>query len=358
MDEWLLTHGAERLTEWYTLHNRPLPWRQGATPYRVWVSEIMLQQTRIEAVLPYFDRFMARLPDVAALAAVPEDELMKLWEGLGYYSRARNLQKAARLLCERYGGALPASYEALLTLPGIGEYTAGAIASIAFSIPVPAVDGNVMRVLSRLLADDTDVLSAGAKKHFFRLVEPLVSQREPGRFNQALMELGETVCVPGGGARCGECPLAAGCAARRLGKQAVLPVRGRKKPRRIEKRTVLLAVVDTAAGRRVLLRRRPAKGLLAGLWEPPNILAEEEQAVFRELSAAFEELPLSKHLFSHIEWHMTGRLYRFSEGEALPAIFADCQPVSAEQLEQTHALPSAFRAYAALLPRLLSKEEG
>ncbi len=348
----LAAAAAERLLAWYSTHFRPLPWRQQPTPYRVWVSEIMLQQTRIEAVLPYYERFMRALPDVAALAAVPTDQLLKLWEGLGYYSRARNLQKAAQQLCRETGGELPADYAALLKLPGIGEYTAGAIASIAFGQAVPAVDGNVMRVLARLTGDSTDVLSAGAKAHFAAIAREMLPPQQPGRFNQALMELGALVCVPNGAPLCGQCPLAEVCLARAAGTTAQLPQKAKPKPRKIV--PVTLALVESPAG--FLVQQRPEKGLLAGLWELPNAL--EGQPVLPEalpVQLLPEILPAGKHIFSHVEWHMTGKLYRLTlpPGEELPADYA---AVTLEQLQASYALPSAFRLYAAQLPAWIQKE--
>ena len=298
------------LLAWYSEHFRALPWRIDVTPYHVWISEIMLQQTRIEAVLPYYARFIDAIPDIQTLATVPESELLKLWEGLGYYSRARNLQKAARVVVDRYNGELPADYECLLSLPGVGEYTAGAIASIAFSIPVPAVDGNVMRVLSRLFGENTDVLSSAGKKLFTDLAWGLVPEQQPGRFNQALMELGEIICTPKGTPRCAECPLRTEC--RALAEQRVeeLPVRIKKTKRRIEKRMVLLAKAVGGNELMVLLHRRENSGLLAGLWELPNTLSEDVldalDPSLRGFCRYLGELPEGKHLFSHIEWQMTG----------------------------------------------------
>ena len=353
MNDALKRKGAAALSDWYLTHNRPLPWRQAPTPYRVWVSEIMLQQTRIEAVLPYYERFMARLPDVPSLAAAPEDVLLKLWEGLGYYSRVRNLQKAAQILCRDYGGELPADYEALLALPGIGDYTAGAIASIAFAIPVPAVDGNGMRVMSRLCCDETDVLSAGAKRHYAALFRELLPSNEPGRFNQAVMELGETVCLPGASPRCELCPLRFGCEAFAAGRQGELPVRVKRQTRRVEERTVQVVIGGTDGDRRVLLHRRPDSGLLAGLWELPNHLCSEESMLPLTGLSAPLALPPGKHLFSHVEWRMTGELYRCAGLPQLPQGYAWS---SLTELQATVALPSAFRAYAALLPSLLTGE--
>ncbi len=343
------------LLDWYGVHWRSLPWRRDPSPYRVWVSEIMLQQTRIEAVLPYFSRFMDALPDVDALAAVPDDELMKLWEGLGYYSRARNLKKAAQVLVEQYGGELPADYDALLALPGIGAYTAGAIASIAYNIPVPAVDGNVMRVLSRLTGDDTDVLSTAGKRVFSAYAWELVDEHQPGRFNQALMELGECICLPNAEPLCEKCPWRQLCVAREKGLTRALPVRNKKNARRIEDRQVAIAVLGTEPPR-VLLRKRPPTGLLAGLWEFPN--AEVGEPVVPDVWESFcvhdTVLSNAKHVFSHIEWHMSAKYYALPASTALPP---DWVAVTAEEQEASYALPSAFRAYTVLLPAILKGED-
>ena len=347
---------VQHLLDWYTTHYRPLPWRNEPLPYHVWVSEIMLQQTRIEAVLPYYRRFIDALPTVDELAAAPSELLLKLWEGLGYYSRVRNMQKAAQLMVDRYGGELPADYDMLLMLPGIGAYTAGAVASIAYDIPVPAVDGNVMRVLARLTADQTDVLSNEGKKKFTALAWELVPEHQPGRFNQALMELGETVCVPNGDPRCEVCPLRGECEAYRLGVAASLPVRIKKTKRRIENRQVALVRVDGQPPT-VLLHRRPDKGLLAGLWEIPNTLSsdplESLPEVWRKRCAKVKELPAAKHLFSHIEWRMNGALYVCGGMDVLPPDFA---LADYSALQTAFPLPSAFRAYADMIPRLLSEE--
>lgn len=228
----------EPLLNWFAGHARVLPWREEPTPYRVWVSEIMLQQTRVEAVKPYFERFTKRLPDVEALAECPEDELLKLWEGLGYYNRVRNMQKAAIQVMEEHGGKLPADYEKLLKLKGIGSYTAGAIASIAYQIPVPAVDGNVFRILTRVAADDTDIMKPSFRTLLEKeLREVMQGMEMPGAFNQALMELGATVCVPNGAPLCEQCPWNSLCLARKEGRIAELPVRTKAKARRIEKRS-------------------------------------------------------------------------------------------------------------------------
>ncbi len=344
---------AAALMDWYTSHFRALPWRESLDPYRIWVSEIMLQQTRIEAVLPYYTRFMEVCPTVEVLAALPEERLMKLWEGLGYYSRARNLQKAARTIVAEYGGKLPSDYDKLLALSGIGDYTAGAIASIAFDIPVPAVDGNVMRVLSRLLNDNTDVLSSGAKRYFASIVRQMLPQQGAGRFNQALMELGETVCLPHSNPDCPGCPWLDKCLAYANHTVELLPRRAPKKPRRIEKRTVAVVVL-VGEEPRILLHKRPSTGLLANLWELPNALTEEAilpVSITKHMQFA-KDLHMAKHIFSHIEWHMNGKLY-YMPHIALPDEY---KAVTLRQLQNDYALPSAFRAYAAILPTLLQKE--
>lgn len=298
------------LLGWYGRAARVLPWRSEPTPYRVWVSEIMLQQTRVEAVLPYFERFLAAFPDVGALAQAPEEQLFKLWEGLGYYSRARNLQKAARMVVSDFGGELPASFEALCTLPGIGGYTAGAVSSIAFGLAEPAVDGNVLRVLSRLLASDENVSLPATKAAFSSLLRGVLPPERPGDFNQALMDLGAMVCLPNGAPKCLECPLREICLGYQDGSAPSLPVKDAKKPRRIEERTVF--VLLSPAG--LALRKRPEKGLLAGLWELPSadgILSETEAAGLLDewgirLVSAPAPLPAAKHIFTHVEWRMAG----------------------------------------------------
>lgn len=345
------------LSNWYLDHFRALPWRVDATPYHVWISEIMLQQTRVEAVLPYYHRFIDALPDVYALADVSTEVLLKLWEGLGYYSRARNLQKAAKIIVEKYDGQIPSDYEVLLTLPGIGAYTAGAIASIAFDIPVPAVDGNVMRVLARLTGDDTDVLSPQGKKQFSNLAWELIPQSHPGRFNQALMELGETVCIPSGTPHCSECPVQSECVAFREGLVSELPIRIKKTNRRTEHRNIaLVRMADDENA--ILLHRRNDTGLLAGMWELPNTLSDQPlealEIAMRERCSDIGELPEARHLFTHIEWRMTGRIYEMIKPVALSDDYAW---VTMSQLRNAFPLPSAFRVYARVIEQLLHKEE-
>lgn len=345
------------LLAWYDAHARKLPWRQNHDAYRVWISEIMLQQTRVEAVIPYFERFIAALPGLPALAAVPQDRLMKLWEGLGYYSRARNLQRAAQAVLASGRTALPASYEALLALPGIGPYTAGAVASIAYGIAVPAVDGNVLRVLARLLACDADIALPPVKRAFERAAAAIQPKGRPGDFNQAMMELGATVCGPGGAPHCESCPVRAFCAGAGEGEPERYPYKSPKKPRAVEERTVFAAVAQG----RVLLRRREERGLLAGLWELPNLAGRMEEADVSALAEAWGLGPVAvrpmgegKHIFTHIEWRMRG--FALLCGSCMPvegAVWAD-----AAELAERYALPSAFRPFARQLPLLLAETAG
>ena len=241
----LLARVPAPLLAWYDKEARDLPWRQNTDPYRVWVSEIMLQQTRVEAVIPYYERFLAAFPDLKALADAPEEQLLKLWEGLGYYSRARNLQKAAREALSRFGG-LPGQVQELSSLPGIGAYTAGAIASIAFSRPVPAVDGNVLRVVARLTDSHDDVLSPAVKREAEKAVAAVIPHDRPGDFNQAVMDLGATVCLPNGAPRCEVCPLAELCLGLARSTAPELPVKTKKKERqklRTTSKTIVFVIL-------------------------------------------------------------------------------------------------------------------
>ena len=250
-----LTAMTAPLLAWYDLNGRTLPWRSVVTPYRTWVSEIMLQQTRVGAVIPYFERFMEELPDVSALAAVSEERLLKLWEGLGYYSRARNLQKAAKIVVSDFGGALPQSYHALLSLPGIGDYTAAAIASINFGEPVAAVDGNLLRVAARVSGCGEDIMDAKVRRLFRQRLDAAIDANRPGAYNQAMMDLGATVCLPNGAPKCEICPARTVCEAYKNGLTEVLPVRAKKKSRRVEERTVLLVSGNTRTSPRASTNR-------------------------------------------------------------------------------------------------------
>ncbi len=342
---------VEPLLAWYDRGRRILPWREDPAPYHVWLSEIMLQQTRVEAVKPYYDRFLQALPDIGSLAHVEEDRLLKLWEGLGYYNRARNLKKAAQIVTENYGGRMPEEYEAILSLPGIGSYTAGAIASIAFGKAYPAVDGNVLRILSRLRADGRDILDAKVKKAVEEELARVMPKDRPGDFNQALMELGATVCIPNGAPKCQSCPWETLCQAGQEGRTAEFPKKAKKKPRRIEERTIL--IIQDAD--RVALRKRPDRGLLAGMYEFPSLdgHCKERQvsAYLKELGFSpirIRELPPAKHVFTHKEWHMIGYLVRVDELANLEAgktaqAFVFVEP---EETKSAYPIPSAFAAYA------------
>ncbi len=334
---------AGRLPAYQRAHRRPLPWREDPTPYRVWISEIMLQQTRIEAVIPYYRRFLAELPDVAALAACEDDRLMKLWQGLGYYSRARNLKAAAGKILSDFGGVLPREPEKLMTLPGIGAYTAGAIASIAYGMPAPAVDGNVLRVLTRVLASPEDIAAEKTKKRFTDLLCEAYPTGEDARMlTEGLMELGETVCIPNGDAKCDLCPLADLCRANRGKITDLFPVKTPKKPRRIEEYTVLLLECDGTFA----VVRRPAGGLLAGLYLFPMLdgfRSEDEIAALYPRARTVAALPEGKHIFTHIEWHMRGfavRLDTRPEGMLF---------VTPEDLSARYAVPTAHRHFERLL---------
>ena len=310
----------------------------------------MLQQTRVAAALPYYERFVSELPTPADLAACPPDRLRKLWQGLGYYSRARNLQKAARQIMEQFGGVFPNTYEDIRSLAGVGDYTAGAIASIAFGLPAPAVDGNVLRVFARLYNDESNIADPAAKRLFPRRVMDQQPADAPGPFNEALMELGALVCLPGGAPLCGECPLADRCLARAAGTQLELPVKTPPKARRVQPVTVLVA--RNARGEH-LLQKRPETGLLAGLWQP---FLFEEKLTLDEALARLAALGLSvsaapprplkpaKHIFSHVEWRMAGW-----QLEAAGDAPAGCLWASPEEAAGRYALPGAFKAYRPLL---------
>ena len=327
--------------QWYAQNGRPLPWRQEPSPYHVWLSEIMLQQTRIEAVIPYYRRFLREFPTVEALAGAEDERLMKLWEGLGYYSRARNLKKAAALLTERYGGALPQKAEELKKLPGIGDYTAGAIASIAYGQPEPAVDGNVLRVMTRLLADDGDIMQADTKKRITALLrQSYPSGKDAALLTEGLMELGETLCIPKGVPDCAQCPLREHCLAHQSGREEQFPVRTPPKARRAEERTVFLLCNKG----RYAIRRRPERGLLAGLWEFPNcegkLSAEEAAARAESLGltvTACAPCAAHTHVFTHVEWHMEAYLLNCA-GEG-----GDFLWKSPEEIARNYSIPTAFR---------------
>ena len=329
------------LLPWYDAGHRDLPWRQDRKPYHIWLSEIMLQQTRVEAVKGYYARFLDALPTIGDLAQCDDDALHKLWEGLGYYSRVRNLKKAAIRIMEDHGGVFPAAHREILALPGIGDYTAGAICSIAFDQPTPAVDGNVLRVVSRITNDQTPIDLPACKKKVQADLASIYPERA-GDFTQALMELGATLCGPNWAPRCGECPCREFCLAREKGTAEQLPVKLPRKGRRLEDMTLFITSCDG----RYALRKRPEVGLLAGLWEFPHVTGkldtEEALEAARTLGLEPREIFRSldrKHIFTHIQWQMRGYFLEVTnqtEGFVW---------LTAEEIRQSAALPTAFRQF-------------
>ena len=337
------------LIEWYRQNRRSLPFRTSPTPYHIWVSEIMLQQTRVSAAVPYFERFVRELPSIASLAACEEEKLLKLWQGLGYYNRVRNLQKGAREVCERFGGELPRDYDALRSITGIGDYTAGAIGSIAFGLKTPAVDGNVLRVVSRLTGDERDVADVALRREYADFLRPLMADGEEGDFTQALMELGALVCVPNGVPICDACPLREHCTAHLQGLTERIPFKRAKKARRVEERFVYLIF---ACDGRVLLHKRAQQGLLAGLWEFPNLLTSEDVPLFFS-HLEFSPCITAKHIFSHVEWKMQGRTATAKESLDLPPDYVFCDM---DSLAREYAGPGAFSAFIKYLETMYEAE--
>ena len=374
-----------RLFLWYRENRRILPWREDPTPYHVWVSEIMLQQTRVEAVKRYYDRFLAALPDIASLAACPDDTLMKLWEGLGYYRRVRNMQLAAQEICAKYDGRFPEAPEEIRALPGIGDYTAGAIASIAFAKPYAAVDGNVCRIFARFAADPRDIGKDSTKREYARVITSLFTSdlfadlsagysedfpadfpqdgKNPnpyGTFAQALMDLGATVCLPNTAPLCESCPLFDACRSAHGANPFDYPVKRDAKPRKIEHLDVLL-LTD---GEHVVIQKRPAKGLLAGLYEFPNVEHVDKNEdkllciarVYSLEPLQIKQLGNTRHIFTHKEWSMTGYLIRVAEPEwsdgkqpvqKIPG--TDALFVKRGALENQYAIPSAFSYFSEII---------
>ena len=372
---------VQPLLDWFDVNQRILPWREDPTPYHVWISEIMLQQTRVSAVISYYNRFLQVLPDIQSLAEVSDDELMKLWQGLGYYSRARNLKKTAGICAADHDGRLPADYKELLKLPGIGPYTAGAIASIAFGIARPAVDGNVLRVIARILADQRDIADPAVKKDMESMLQALMESdsreglhlREmPGLFNQALMELGALVCLPNGEPRCPDCPVRGVCRACLQELTDRIPYKAPKKARKIEKKTVLIIEnveadshriqggADGAdrdsreAGLKIAMRKRPEDGLLAGLYEFPSLeghLTDRQIESYVKDMGTLEHLetgPDARHVFTHIEWHMKSYHVQLSRTDQ-----SGLQFYTPDQIREELAVPSAYAAYLKYMDQLL-----
>lgn len=332
------------LIPWYRENARDLPWRKDREPYHIWLSEIMLQQTRVEAVKNYYLRFLDRLPKIEDLAGCDEAELLKLWEGLGYYNRARNLQKSAKIITFENNGVFPSEYSEILRLPGIGEYTAGAIASNCFDEPVAAVDGNVLRVISRITEMYDDILKPATKKYVKAQLESVYPKRDCGDFTQSLMELGAIVCVPSGPPKCSLCPAESFCLAHKHGTEVQLPVKEKKKPRRIEERTVFLLSCEG----RIAVRKREPSGLLAGMWEFPNILGKQSPSEAAAVAASWgcsvaqlEKETFRKHIFSHVEWHMSCFYFRCN------GISPDFYWPEKRELHGKIALPTAFRQFLA-----------
>ena len=315
------------LLDWFQQNKRALPWREQRNPYRVWVAEIMLQQTRVEAVKDYYRKFMERFPTVEALARADEDEVLKAWEGLGYYSRARNLLKAARQMTE---GGFPCTYEGIRALAGVGDYTAGAIASIAFSLPCPAVDGNVLRVLTRYFADERNVDDPKTRAAFVELLRRAYPQ-EAGDFCEALMELGAIVCVPNGAPQCGACPWSSLCKAHHARTEEYFPVRDDKSERKVVNASV--CVLEREG--KYAVERRKSKGLLARLWQFPFFEGDADGARFGRVIKEKK----AKHIFTHVEWHMTGYLIEADE------FFPQYEWATAREIREKYALPSAFKAF-------------
>ena len=341
MDSQQLNQLPAALLPWYEANKRDLPWRRDRDPYHVWLSEIMLQQTRVEAVKGYYARFLGALPTVEALANCDDDVLHKLWEGLGYYSRVRNLKKAAIAIMERHGGVFPRDYAAIRALPGIGDYTAGAICSICFDSPTPAVDGNVLRVLSRLTEDATPIDLPARKKEVQQQLAAIYPP-QAGNFTQALMELGATLCGPNRKPRCEECPCHTFCSGALHGTQEHFPVKLPKKGKRVEEKTVFVLSCDG----KFALRKRPETGLLAGLWEFPNVPGhlETDAAIsqaerwglrVRDIEKQVERI----HIFTHIRWEMRGIYLETAETAG------DFVWLTEEQIEKEAALPTAFRQF-------------
>jgi len=331
----------EALLPWYTEHRRDLPWRRDKNPYHIWVSEIMLQQTRVEAVKGYYARFLEALPTVSAVASCDDELLQKLWEGLGYYSRVRNLKKAAMQVMDKYCGIFPREYDQVLSLPGIGEYTAGAICSIAYDLPVPAVDGNVLRVISRITDDNTPIDLPAFKKNVFQSLRQIYPT-QAGDFTQALMELGATVCGPNRQPACEICPCRGFCLGYQRGTACDLPVKLPKRQRKIEERTVLILL----CGDRVAIEKRPNKGLLAGLWQFPNVEGklDAQNAILQVEKMGLKPTELlrqmeKKHIFTHIEWDMCGVYIGVADTNAAYTW------VTAGEIADKAALPTAFRLF-------------
>lgn len=337
---------VQPIVSWYRENRRQLAWRENVSAYRVWVSEIMLQQTRVEAVKPFYERFLKELPTVKDLAEAEEDKLLKLWEGLGYYNRVRNMQKAAVQVMEEFHGEFPKTYEEVLSLSGIGNYTAGAICSFAYGIPKPAVDGNVLRVISRVIASEEDIMKPAVRTKIEYMLDGVIPKDSASDFNQGLIELGALICTPKGMAKCEKCPLGSVCQAKKENKVEELPVKAKTKERRIENRTVFVF----RDGENIAIRKRKSKGLLAGLYEFPNEeghFTEDEVISYSKTKGLYpmriKKLGEAKHVFSHVEWHMTG--YAVHVDELEKSCEKDMLFIHPEEIQKEYPIPSAFEYY-------------
>ncbi|WP_261303858.1 A/G-specific adenine glycosylase [Paenibacillus andongensis] len=351
---------SRNLLDWYQTHKRDLPWRRSKNPYYIWISEVMLQQTRVDTVIPYFHRFVDQFPTVEALATAPEENVLKAWEGLGYYSRARNLQTAVREVHERYDGIVPQNKEEISSLKGVGPYTSGAILSIAYNKPEPAVDGNVMRVLSRYFLIEEDIMKPATRTKMEKLARELILEGTASDFNQALMELGAMVCTPRS-PHCLTCPVMAHCSAREAGMEEALPIKKKAKPPRPELRAVALIEGTGENEGKWLIRQRPQEGLLARMWELPHVAwksegwhsDEDNRSELRQALVDHEQISIqpdewfmdTEHIFSHIVWKM--KVYRAklsnanrpsNGGEWIPFHYRWVGP---EDLDQ-YAFPNVF----------------
>lgn len=336
-------YAVPALLDWYDREGRDLPWRKDPTPYRVLVSEIMLQQTRVETVKPYYERFLASFPGFEELAAADDERLLKLWQGLGYYNRALNLRRAARQIIRDYGGSMPGDYDAIRSLCGVGDYTAGAVAAFAFGIPVPAVDGNVIRVMARLYADRDNPSPTAARKRYIEWLTPVIPKDRPGDFGQALIELGALVCVPGKRPDCERCPISEFCAAKKSGSPGDYPPPVPQKPRK----TVEMTVLQILDGDRLCIRRRPMSGLLARMWELPWLEGyPDEREILRALRdlgldpVRIERLPDAVHVFTHLTWQMRG--YKIQVAPAPPDPETSLRFFPQKEIGSGYPIPSAF----------------
>ncbi len=339
----------DQLLKWYKKEARVLPWRANPDPYKVWVSEIMLQQTKVETVIAYFERFMSRIPTIQALSKIREDDLLKLWQGLGYYNRAINLKKAAQIIVERFNGQIPSHIKDLQSLPGIGPYSSGAIASIAFGTRTTAIDGNVLRVIARITANSGDIGQQSTKKQIERSVQDLLPLEDVGDFNQALMELGAIICLSKEVPKCNKCPVCAFCQAFQKGITLKIPVKVNKKKRKIERKTVF--VIFWAD--RLALRKRANVGLLANLWELPNVeghLGKEQcKKEINNLGISIKKMikmKPSRHLFTHLEWQMSA-YFVFALEVKDPSVL---KWASKEEIDLYYSIPSAFKSFVKFKP--------